>query len=237
MTINDKINDRSQQFKLVRLLLLLLLTGSYFFFQSALGISFPVFPWIALGAVILVTSLVSYAIEGKLHWTRLFAPVRILLDLVVLSLLAYFTGGIKSPFIFLLFIPIISFNVVYSSVLFNALIVGLAILAYGLIFFAPAYGPIGYPSEAALFTARACVLLLTLGFITFSSTLLVNNLEQEEHEAKLAKDEYEKINGLLEEKAKERERLSHFMVDRDKRIAELEAEARQLEILPGGGGR
>lgn len=206
--------------------------------SEAFDIDFPTLPVYITCAVIVLYNLVLLrevrGLELKppgtvIHKARIYGYIHIFLDLIALTAILHFTGGIENPFIFLFVLHIIAASIVLpyktvyllatSAIVMVALLVG---LEYAEII--PHHNLTGFVMpERYQETRRILAVLVTLAVILYSATYMASAISGE-----LRKRQREVVQlreSLLLQKTRELERSS-------KEIAKLEEEkSRFLRFL------
>ena len=204
-------------------------------------ISFPTLPvYIICGIIIVYNSILLWLTlrldrekpESVIRKAELYGNVQVFLDLVILTLLLHFTGGVENPFIFLYIIHInaaaifLSRRRVYEMTTLAMVI--LALVVFGEYFhIIPHVNLAGFVSpnryDELSYVIPVLVALATLAYATIYVTTAINGeLRRRQREVVVLKDQ------LLEQRAKELEQISGEVV---KLVAERRSFVRFLSVV------
>jgi signal transduction histidine kinase len=193
--------------------------------SEAFHISFPTLPVYVICAIIaaynlalvfLTRGLEKQEPEQVVRRAEAYSLIQVILDLVVLTALLHFTGGVENPFIFLYIIHInaaaifLSRRSVYELTTFAMVILGIVVFGecYGLIPHINLQGFVDPTRYSELgFVIPVFVALATLAYATIYVTTAINGeLRRRQREVVVLKDQ------LLEQRAKELEQISGEVV-------------------------
>ena len=178
--------------------------------QGVFGVQFPIWPVIVVSIAVALYNVLFLVLnrrinqleqraEGLARKTRRYAYAQIMADLVALTVLLHFTGGVENPF-FLYYI----FHVTFTSILLPAggsyLVSGMAVALFaalvlgeyaGLIPHVELVGfvPPGLYRQPAYVAAVLFAFVTALGLLTIGATLIVGESRKRRQEVVTLKDQ------------------------------------------------
>ena len=237
--ITQKQVDKSQQLKWVRFAILLSFVINITFFHYGLGIHYQLSPFFALFAVALAYNTFFLILEKFLRQNNPALPtillsIRTILDSLMLSLLAYFTGGAQSFFVFFFLLTVIGFTILTNSLPLSLIMGFTGGTIYVAIFvlagtkMIPPPPAIVAPAQINLILAEIIMLSWLFFFIAFLIAYLLRSMEQEERAASQAKQDLDNLQPQISKKIEEMAKINKFMVNRETQLKILKDQANQL---------
>ncbi len=178
--------------------------------QRVFQVQFPIGPVISVAVAIALYNALFWVLnrlinqeeqgaEGLVRKTRRCAYAQIMADLVALTVLLHFTGGVENPFL-LYYI----FHVTFASILLPAagsyLVSGVAIALFAALVLGEyagliphvelvGFAPRGLYRQSAYVAAVLFAFVTALGLLTLGATLIVGELRKRRHEVVTLKDQ------------------------------------------------
>ncbi|MCU0640551.1 MAG: hypothetical protein MUC35_00495 [Candidatus Margulisbacteria bacterium] len=212
-----------------------------FFTRYGLDLPIPILPLLGLPLVILAYNLFFFLIESRISpWlSTLMIGLAAFLDLTIIGLTVYFTGGLTSPALIFFPIPLIGFAITVASLWPVILLVFWALLVYPSVYLLPLLGwlPPGphflATNEPRYIVVQAVVLAAALGITSFLVTWLINVVEKNEAQVISSTRQLEQAEATLRQNVSELTATNRKLVAREMEMIELKAEIVTLEKEAG----
>lgn len=134
-----------------------------------------------------------------------FAEIQIIMDLIIISLLVHFSGGIQNPFVFLSIVPVILSAIFFPDAILPYLNAGFAIILFTIMSLSEFSGIIPQYNikEDASSLTYLITLILSFYVISFSGVYIINN----------SLKKYQTLRKIVDEKTIQ---LEHMIEERNK---------------------
>jgi signal transduction histidine kinase len=212
---------RLRQYISLRWLAIVALVAIVVLTQGALGMGYPLGPVLGTIGVLFAYNLIFFwwarhepradlSTAVRVHRWRAFAIVQIVADLLTLTILIHFTGGVENPFFLYYFV-----HIIFASILLPApdtyRVTGLAIGIFAMLIIAEYAGwvphvhvegflPVELAQQATFVAAVLVAFASTLSLVTFAATRIVTQLRRRREEQARAKEhELQRVQQELEE--------------------------------------
>jgi two-component system sensor histidine kinase PilS (NtrC family) len=208
--LSESLEDRIRKLKVLmisRVIIITLLLSIILFIQLRKGVTFFITPnnfiYYFIGLIYLIT-LIYVPFLNRTKDAKKFAFVQHIVDVLLITLLVYLTGGIDSFFVIAYIFSIISGSIILykrgayfvasmSSIAYGAF---LDLEYYGLIH--PMYNSLstGYDYSGSYVLYRIFVYVLAFFVVAFLSSHLAEELQRKKHELIQKQDDYEKLEAF-----------------------------------------
>jgi two-component system sensor histidine kinase PilS (NtrC family) len=208
--LSESLEDRIRKLKVLmisRVIIITLLLSIILFIQLRKGVTFFITPnnfiYYFIGLIYLIT-LIYVPFLNRTKDAKKFAFVQHIVDILLITLLVYLTGGIDSFFVIAYIFSIISGSIILykrgayfvasmSSIAYGAF---LDLEYYGLIH--PMYNSLstGYDYSGSYVLYRIFVYVLAFFVVAFLSSHLAEELQRKKHELIQKQDDYEKLEAF-----------------------------------------
>jgi len=230
---------RTQRLKLFRLLIIIVLVGTLFFMHFILALPLKIAPYLLLAAIGLSYNAIFYLLERYLkitspYWIQIFAGVRVLLDVALLSIILYLNGGAFSPMVYFVILTVIGCTLTTGNITISLLMAFFASFFYSLALVLPYYQILPpQPEIISPFDPRYTIVQIValsevLLILSLMVSFVINLLRTRKNEALVTQKKLELTNSQLPQKIKELQRMNNFMRGRTSDLFELKKNVNSL---------